>query len=55
MFPGSVQVKQGYIYPIDEVGIGVSFDETLAQNYPVVYRKHEWTQARLPNGAIHTP
>ncbi|MCM2590878.1 starvation-sensing protein RspA [Rossellomorea marisflavi] len=55
MFPGTVEVKEGYIYPIEQAGIGVSFDEDMAKGYPCVYRKHEWTQSRLPNGTIHTP
>jgi mannonate dehydratase len=55
MFPHAVQVEEGYIYPIDRVGIGVDFDEDMAEQYPVIYRKHEWTQARIPNGSIHTP
>lgn len=55
MFPHSVKVHEGYIYPIERVGIGVEFDEEMAKEYPVIYRKHEWTQARIPNGAIHTP
>ncbi|MCM3215724.1 starvation-sensing protein RspA [Niallia taxi] len=55
MFPGNVKVHDGYIYPIEEIGIGVDFDEEMAAAYPVIYRKHEWTESRLPNGAIHTP
>ena len=55
MFPGNVEVVDGYIYPIESNGIGVEFDEELARSYPVIYRKHEWTEARLPNGSIHTP
>jgi len=55
MFPGNVEVVDGYIYPIESNGIGVEFDEELAHSYPVIYRKHEWTEARLPNGSIHTP
>ncbi|MEI2404564.1 enolase C-terminal domain-like protein [Niallia taxi] len=55
MFPGNVKVQDGYIYPIEEIGIGVDFDEEMAASYPVIYRNHEWTESRLPNGAIHTP
>ncbi|MDE5053447.1 enolase C-terminal domain-like protein [Niallia taxi] len=55
MFPGNVKVQDGYIYPIEEIGIGVDFDEEMAASYPVIYRKHEWAESRLPNGAIHTP
>lgn len=55
LFPGSIEVEDGYIYPIENIGIGVSFNEELASDYPLVYRAHEWTQSRIPDGSIHTP
>ncbi|MFA3778973.1 enolase C-terminal domain-like protein [Yersinia sp. 1652 StPb PI] len=55
VFPGAVQPTEGYLYPIEQAGIGVDFDARLADEFPVVYRPHEWTQSRLPNGTIHTP
>ena len=55
VFPGAQAPENGYFYPSEEVGIGVGFDQSAADEFPVVYRPHEWTQSRLPNGVIHTP
>lgn len=55
VFPGAQAPQNGYFYPSEEVGIGVGFNQQAALAFPVVYRPHEWTQSRLPDGVIHTP
>jgi mannonate dehydratase len=55
VFPDAPQPEDGYIYPIDRPGIGVSCDEQAAKQFPGVNNVTEWTHARLPNGAIHLP
>ncbi|MBU9855577.1 enolase C-terminal domain-like protein [Rahnella bonaserana] len=55
VFPGAQKPENGYFYPGEEAGIGVGFNTQIAEEFPVVYRPHEWTQSRLPDGVIHAP
>lgn len=55
LFSNIPQPKQGILYPIEEVGIGVEFNTEKAANHPIVYRPHEWMHSRIPDGTIVTP
>jgi len=55
LFKHSPEPHKGHFDPIERPGIGVDFDKTLAEEYPIVYRPHDWTQSRLPDGTLFTP
>lgn len=55
VFTPIIDAIDGYIYPLDLPGIGVEFNEEQARAFPLEYRMHEWTQARLPDGTLMTP
>ncbi|MBF4265318.1 starvation-sensing protein RspA, partial [Vibrio anguillarum] len=55
VFPNAAEPINGYLYASELPGIGVEMNQDAAQDFPVTYRPHEWTQSRLPDGTIHTP
>ena len=55
VFPGTVEARNGYLYPVDEVDIGVDLNLELAKTFDIDRGIQVWTQSRTPNGTIHTP
>lgn len=55
MFPGTPEVRSGYMYANDQPGLGIDIDEELAARYPVSDEVIQWTQTRLPDGTPVRP
>jgi mannonate dehydratase len=55
VFPGTPEVRNGYMYANDRPGLGVEIDEKLAAKYPCTDEVVQWTQARLPDGSPTRP
>ena len=55
IFPGTPQVRNGYMYPNDAPGLGIDIDEELAAKYPCQDTVEQWTQTRLPDGSPTRP
>jgi mannonate dehydratase len=55
MFPGTPEVRSGYMYPNDRPGLGIDIDEDLAAKYPCEDSVEQWTQTRLPDGSPTRP
>lgn len=55
MFPGLPQVRNGYLYPNNNPGLGIDIDEKLAAKYPCDEIVEKWTQTRLPDGSPARP
>jgi mannonate dehydratase len=67
VFPGSPELRDGYLYANDQPGWGVDIDLDLAARYPVdapppvpasspnAMLKPGWTEARLPDGGMGRP
>lgn len=55
VFPGTPEVRDGYMYPNDKPGLGIDVDEALAAKYPCRDEVEQWTQTRLPDGTPARP
>jgi mannonate dehydratase len=55
VFPGTPELRNGYVWANDKPGWGVDIDEAAAANYPIEVKPIEWTQSRWPDGTLWTP
>ena len=55
MFPGTPEVRKGYMYPNDNPGLGIDINEKLAARYPCKDTVEQWSQIRLPDGSPSRP
>jgi mannonate dehydratase len=55
MFPGTPEIRNGYLCPNDKPGLGIDIDEQLAAQYPCQDIVEDWTQTRLPDGTAVRP
>jgi mannonate dehydratase len=54
VFPGSPELKKGYLYVNEAPGLGVDIDENLAAKYPITNSAGKWT-LRQRDGTILRP
>ncbi len=55
VFPGSPELRGGYVHLNGKPGLGIDMDEKLAAKYPCDGGVTVWTQTRLPDGTAHQP
>jgi mannonate dehydratase len=55
VFPGTPELRDGYLWPNDRPGLGVDLDEAKAARYPIELAPIQWTQSRWPDGTLWTP
>jgi mannonate dehydratase len=55
IFPGTPEVRNGYMYPNDRPGWGIDLNEELAAKFPCQDEVEQWTQTRLPDGSPARP
>ncbi len=55
VFPGTPEVRGGYMYPNDKPGLGIDVNEEIAAKYPCTDEVVDWTQTRLPDGSPTRP
>jgi len=55
VFPGTPELRAGFLWPNTQPGWGVEVNEAKAKKYPIHLEPIQWTQSRWPDGTIWTP
>ena len=55
VFPGSPELRNGYVYANDAPGFGIDIDEAKAAKYPCGSAVDTWTQTRIVDGTAVKP
>jgi mannonate dehydratase len=55
VFPGCPQVRNGYLYPDDQPGLGIDLNEREAARYPCTDELPTWSLTRTPDGTAVWP
>lgn len=55
VFPGTPELRDGYLWASEGPGFGVDLDEARAARYPITLKPIGWTQSRWPDGTLWTP
>lgn len=55
VFPGSPELRGGYVYVSDKPGLGIDIDEKLAARFPCDESLPTWTNCRRPDGTLGRP
>ncbi|HTK08790.1 MAG TPA: enolase C-terminal domain-like protein [Ktedonobacteraceae bacterium] len=55
VFPGCPEVRNGYMYPNDQPGLGIDVDEKEAAKFPCFDGPPAWTLVRTPDGSPGRP
>jgi len=55
VFPGTPELRDGYLWANEQPGWGIDIDEAKAARYPISVAPITWTQSRWPDGTLWTP
>ncbi len=55
VFPGTPELRDGYLWANDRPGLGIDLDEAQAARYPISVTPVAWTQSRWPDGTLWPP